>query len=70
MFTHGVAETLNPADGQEDPEWPSVLAYLVEHYGESPLNWGDSVYYRLRPSWMVAYGEPEKLLANVSGPYG
>jgi hypothetical protein len=67
VFTHGVVEVLNPADGPEDPSWPSVLGYLIQHYGESPLNWGDVVYYRLRPNWMVAYGEPEKLLAKVQG---
>lgn len=65
VFTHGLAEVLNGAEGRDDPEWPSVLEYLIEHYGDSPLNWGDSVYYRLRPSWMVAYGVPGELLANV-----
>lgn len=65
VFTHGVAEILNPVGGPEDSEWPSVLEYLIKHYGQSPLNWGDVAYYRVRPEWMVAYGEPGKLLANV-----
>lgn len=35
------------------------------------MGWGDIVYYRLRPEWMVAYAfEPDKLLAKqrASGP--
>lgn len=67
VFTHGVAEDLNPADGPADPAWPGILQHLIGHYGESPLDWGDVVYYRLRPTWMVAYGEPAKLLANTRG---
>ncbi|HWE89684.1 MAG TPA: pyridoxamine 5'-phosphate oxidase family protein [Pseudonocardiaceae bacterium] len=63
VFTHGHAELLNPADGPEDPQWPSVLAHLTEHYGQSPSEWGDVAYYRLRPSWMVVFaGDPAKLL--------
>ncbi len=56
VFTHGVAEVLNPVDGPPDPAWPAILAHLTEHYGRSPLTLGpDVVYYRLRPHWMVAY---------------
>jgi hypothetical protein len=63
VFAHGVAEVLNPSDGPADLEWADILAHLVEHYGESPLEWGDVVYYRLRPHWMIAYAmQPEKLL--------
>lgn len=62
VFTHGTVETLNPAGGPHDPEWPGVLDHLTDHYGESPLGWGDVVYYRLRPHWMVAYADPEKIL--------
>jgi pyridoxamine 5'-phosphate oxidase-like protein len=61
VFTHGVAETLYPTDGPEHPEWPDILDYLTKHYGGSPLDWGgDVVYYRLRPTWMVAYGDPNR----------
>ncbi|WP_117215386.1 pyridoxamine 5'-phosphate oxidase family protein [Allorhizocola rhizosphaerae] len=67
VFTHGTVEQLNPADAEPDPQWPEVLAHMAEHYGASPLEWGDDVvYYRLRPSWMVAYAfEPEKLLSKM-----
>lgn len=64
VFTHGVAETLHPADGPADQEWIDILEHLTAHYGESPLGWGDIVYYRLRPHWMVAYANPEKVLGR------
>lgn len=63
VFTHGTAETLNPRAGPADPEWGSVLEYLTRQYGESPLNWGDVVVYRLRPQWMTVFApEPGNLL--------
>lgn len=61
VFTHGRVEILNPREGPHDPAWPDVLEYLTDHYGESPLSWGEVVYYRLRPHWMVAYANREKL---------
>lgn len=65
VFTHGAVEVLNPAEGPAHPDWPGVLEHLTQHYGESPLNWGEVAYYRLRPHWMVAYAmEPDKLLAH------
>lgn len=67
LFTHGTVEPLNPAGADPDPRWPGVLDYLSDHYGESPLAWGDSVYYRLVPHWMVAYGDPRKLFADERG---
>ncbi|MGH3342580.1 MAG: pyridoxamine 5'-phosphate oxidase family protein [Carbonactinosporaceae bacterium] len=65
VFTHGRAETLNPAGGPEDAAWSATLEHLTAHYGESPLGWGHVVYYRLRPHWMVAYAAaPERLPAR------
>jgi len=55
VFTHGSVEVLNPAVGPADPHWDSILDYLTQHYGESPLSWGDVVMYRLRPQWMAVY---------------
>lgn len=67
VFTHGRAEILNPAEGPDDPTWPAILEHLTAHYGQSPDGWGDVVYYRLRPKWMVAYAfEPEKVMSKVS----
>lgn len=65
VFTHGTAELLNPADGPPDPEFGSTLEHLTEHYGGSPLDWGDVVIYRLRPHWMVVYASsPQDLLSG------
>ncbi len=55
VFTHGSAQDLNPPAGPADPQWDSILGHLTNHYGESPLGWGDVVMYRLRPHWMAAY---------------
>jgi hypothetical protein len=65
VFTHGRAEELNPAAGPPDPQWPAILDHLTQHYGSSPLSWGDVVAYRVRPHWMVAYAaDPEAQLAQ------
>jgi len=67
VFTHGHAQMLNPAGGEPDPQWPVILDYLREYYDSDPLSWGDSVYYRLNPTWMVCYAfEPEKVMAKAS----
>jgi hypothetical protein len=59
VFTHGHAHELNPADGPADPAWPGIHEHLTGHYGTSPLTWGDVVYYRLDPSWMVVFANDE-----------
>lgn len=52
VFTHGTVERLTP--GHADFGW--VDEYLTEFYGSSPATWGpDIAYFRVRPSWMVAY---------------
>lgn len=67
VFTHGTAVPISPLNAA-DPEaegWPAVLAHLTAHYGDSPENWGQVVYYRIEPAWMTAYcADPEKLLAE------
>ena len=66
VFTHGQVEELNPTAGPADPQWPAILDHLTQHYGSSPLSWGDVVAYRIRPHWMVAYAaDPDALLAQV-----
>lgn len=56
VFTHGTAEILNPEDGEPAPDWPELLAYLKDHYGENAFDWDrEVVYYRLRPTWMTVY---------------
>ena len=70
VFAHGTADVLNPVAAPPDREWPVILDHLIEHYHESPLTWGDVVYYRLRPHWMVAYApDPAKPLARSGGPH-
>lgn len=59
VWTHGHVTTLNPANGPDDPTWPEVLAHLTRYYGGSPYEWGEIVYYRLEPTWMIAYTSDE-----------
>jgi hypothetical protein len=55
VFVHGDVVELNPKDAAPHPAWEATLAHLTEHYGQSPLTWGDVVYYRLEPHWMTVY---------------
>jgi hypothetical protein len=55
VFTHGRVEELNPEAAPPDPQWPAILDHLTQHYGRSPLSWGDVVGYRVRPHWMVVF---------------
>jgi hypothetical protein len=66
VFTHGRVEELNPRAAPADAHWPAILDHLTQHYGSSPLSWGDVVAYRIRPHWMIAYAaDPEVLLAQL-----
>ncbi|MCE7003903.1 pyridoxamine 5'-phosphate oxidase family protein [Kibdelosporangium philippinense] len=66
VFTHGTAELLNPVDSEAPAEWPEVLAYLKDFYGDNGFDWvNDVVYFRLRPHWMAAYApDVEKLMSS------
>ena len=69
VFAHGRVQTMNPAGGPDDPDWRALLEYMTDYYGSSPLSWGDVVYYRLIPSWMVAYASnPADLMAKLASP--
>lgn len=71
VFAHGKAQPLNPAGGQDDPDWPALLRYMTDYYGSSPLSWGDVVYYRLIPHWMVVFASsPDQLMASLDQPAG
>lgn len=65
IFTHGHAVPLNPEGANSDPTWPTIRNYLVNHYDsddDDPF-WDESVWYRIDPSWMVAYSpDPVGLL--------
>jgi hypothetical protein len=55
VFTHGHARPLNAPGAPEDPWWPETLAYLKGHYGPDAFVWTDVIFYRIEPTWMVAY---------------
>ncbi|MDG9701564.1 pyridoxamine 5'-phosphate oxidase family protein [Streptomyces sp. DH37] len=56
VFTHGTVEILNPRDGEPAADWPDLLAYFKDFYGDDAFDWDDDVvYYRLRPHWMTVY---------------
>jgi hypothetical protein len=65
VFVHGHARPLNPRTGPRDPRWPDALAYLQDHYGAEAFDWTEVIYYRIEPTWMVAYS-PDP--AAIPGP--
>jgi hypothetical protein len=67
VFTHGKVETLNPQDGAPAADWPDLLAYLKDSYGDDLFDWdNDVVYYRLHPHWMTAYAPDVAKLTALS----
>lgn len=68
VFVHGRVVELAPLDGPEDPAWRAVVDHLAAHYGESPLEWGgdDLVYWRVEPTWMVAYCPDPSVLGDAA----
>lgn len=65
IFTHGHAHRIEESD--IDYGW--TLDHLTQHYGSSPLSWGDTGLYRLTPTWMVGYAlKREELLASRGVP--
>ncbi len=66
VFTHGTVEFLNPEDGEPAADWPDLLAYFKDFYGDNAFDWdNDVVYYRLQPHWMTVYApDAAKLTAN------
>ncbi|GAA2516040.1 pyridoxamine 5'-phosphate oxidase family protein [Pilimelia columellifera] len=68
VFTHGTVETLNPANGEPAADWPDLLAYLKDFYGDDLFDWDtEVVYYRLRPHWMTVYAPDVAKLMVESG---
>jgi len=56
VFTHGTVETLNPEDREPAADWPDLLAYFKDFYGDDAFDWDeDVVFYRLHPHWMTVY---------------
>lgn len=65
VFTHGTVEILNSQHGEPAADWPDLLAYLKDFYGDDSFDWdNDVVYYRLHPHWMTVYAaDVDKLTA-------
>jgi hypothetical protein len=66
VFTHGTVEILNPEDGEPVADWPALLAYFKDFYGDDAFDWDNEVvYYRLHPHWMTVYApDVAKLIAK------
>ncbi|WP_063003125.1 pyridoxamine 5'-phosphate oxidase family protein [Nocardia salmonicida] len=65
VFTHGSVEVLNPLGGEPCAEWPQLLAYFQDFYGDDAFDWdSEVVYYRLRPHWMTVYAPDITRLAT------
>lgn len=70
VFVHGRVETLNPRGAHPASDWPELLAYFKDFYGEDAFDWdNDVVYYRLHPHWMTVYApDVGTLLDSPCGP--
>ncbi|MEV0767099.1 pyridoxamine 5'-phosphate oxidase family protein [Nocardia salmonicida] len=65
VFAHGSVEVLNPLGGEPCAEWPQLLAYFQDFYGDDAFDWdSEVVYYRLRPHWMTVYAPDITRLAT------
>ncbi|REE99980.1 pyridoxamine 5'-phosphate oxidase family protein [Thermomonospora umbrina] len=67
VFTHGTVEILNPEDGDPAEDWPDLLAYFKDFYGDDLFDWDkEVVYYRLHPHWMAVYAPDFAKLVEAS----
>jgi general stress protein 26 len=65
VFTHGTVEILNPEDDEPAADWPDLLTYFKDFYGDHAEWDRDVFYYRLRPHWMTVYApDAAKLTAE------
>ena len=62
VFSHGSVSDLQPADAEFD----ETIAHWTQHYGSSPLEWGEDIrLYRYAPHWMVGYAfKRDELMAS------
>lgn len=63
VFTHGDAHRIT----ENDPWYDETLHHLTDHYDSSPLSWGDTAMYRLRPAWMVGYASDRARVLAAHG---
>ncbi|WP_371784970.1 pyridoxamine 5'-phosphate oxidase family protein [Streptosporangium subroseum] len=67
VFTHGTVEILNPQHGEPAADWPDLLVYFKDFYGDDFFDWDNEVvYYRLRPHWMTVFAPDVDKLTAVS----
>jgi general stress protein 26 len=67
LFSHGDAAPLR----EGDDAWAGTIEHWTQHYGTSPLTWGDDVVmYRYRPRWMVGYAADREGLLSARGIIG
>jgi general stress protein 26 len=56
VFTHGTVEILNPVNREPDSDWPDLLVYFQDFYGDDAFGWDNEVvFYRLHPHWMTVF---------------
>ena len=62
VFSHGSVSELQSTDEDYD----QTIAHWTQHYGGSPLDWGEDIrLYRYAPHWMVGYAfERDELMAS------
>lgn len=63
VFTHGRVELL--LEGH--PDLAEVEGHWTAHYGSSPLTRGDTVRFRVEPTWMVGYAAHREDLLRDRG---
>ncbi|MER8101442.1 pyridoxamine 5'-phosphate oxidase family protein [Kitasatospora sp. NPDC094016] len=69
VFTHGTVEILNPHGGEPAADWPDLLAYFRDFYGDDAFDWdNDVVYYRLHPHWTAAFAPDLDKLGEKADP--
>ncbi|WP_433424579.1 pyridoxamine 5'-phosphate oxidase family protein [Microtetraspora malaysiensis] len=67
VFTHGMVEILNPQHSEPAADWPDLLAYFKDFYGDDFFDWDNEVvYYRLHPHWMTVHAPGVDKLTAVS----
>ena len=56
-----------PPYATDDPHWPETLDHLKSHYGDDGFDWSEVIYYRIEPTWMVAYAaDPASITAATA----
>jgi general stress protein 26 len=62
VFSHGRVSELH----EDDDDFAPTIAHWTQHYGGSPLEWGDDIrLYRYAPHWMVGYAfQRDELMRN------